>query len=649
MDDFNFQNPDQGQNQDLNQNPVQYQDQNQYQDQFQNQMQDNNMVNEQYNNQYNGQYNNDQFNNQMNTQMNNQEQPNNMNNNKKFNFNLNKKNTIILGSIGGAVVICIIAIIILLNSINNPKKTFAKVFEVARTEYKSKIEKISKDSLKHEINVKMDTESKDKNGKIIDNSESVFFSIDDVVYNIVLQYDEKNNLQIDYDWKSYNNEETQSMYYNTENKEYYVKIKDFKDKWIKCNSSNYEYAEELVSQIKENPQEKNTELLDIVLNEVLKELSNKSIESGKETITVDGKSINANKSCLKLSNKDIANIVNKVASNLKENEEFKKLFDGNEYADQILDYIIESTDVSKNQDIDDKIQYEIDVYTKGFINQEFVGITFKILEEEGFRIDYRYSKNKHEISAKYVDARSEFSVNCAINIVNENNFNSDVVVESKDSDGESMTMTIHMDYKISPEVNMDTITKNNSLTVDDLTEQDFYDYMKKDQNSNYYSLYMLPFYSEFLEKNNLEYSSSTGKFYRYSKANVFNEEYEAYMGKNVSAANTKALLQKVRTNNTLAERNEDSDSYRTIYIYVNGNYYKPTDIIKEIKSQYRYYINTKEYDDEGYIKSIEIAIATQSDAYEEDEEDDDDYGYRYGIDTGSYNSYSNSLYNYTNN
>ena len=608
MDDFNFQNQDQ--NQDLNQNPVQYQDQ----------YQNNNMVIEQYNNQYNDQFDN---------QMNNQEQPNNSsNNNKKFNFNFNKKSTIILGSIGGAVVVCIIAIIILLNSINNPKKTFAKVLEVVKTEYKSKIEKISKDSLKHEISITSNfeyNEGSQKNNNQSDDfygyhssdyyqpSGAIFAYLNGMTYNVALQYDEKNNYQLDYELKSSAESMAQSMYYNSDNKEYYVKVKDFKDKWVKYNDNSFEITDEIISQVKESMQNKKTEYIDIVFNEVLKELSNKSIESGKETITVDGQNINANKSSLKLSERDIANITNKVALNLKENEEFKKIFETTEYADKMLDYIIEDTDVSKNQDISNEVKYEIDVYTKGFINQEFIGVTFKLLNEDLYRLDYRYSNNKHEINFAYGWKDTELNVNCVINVTNDNNFNSDIVINYKESGGNVYIIKLHVDYTITQDVDMDTITKNNSITVENLTEQDFYDYMKKYPDEGDYRLHSIPFYSDFLEKNSLEYNENTKKFNKYNKkASVFNEEYEAYMGKYMTAANTKALLQKVKTHNTLAETEADSENYRTIYIYVNGNYYKPTDIIKEITSQQHYCVNTKEYDDEGYIKSIEIAIAQEN-------------------------------------
>ena len=82
------------------------------------------------------------------------------------------------------------------------------------------------------------------------------------------------------------------------------------------------------------------------------------------------------------------------------------------------------------------------------------------------------------------------------------------------------------------------------------------------------------------------------------EVDAHNSEYEAYFGDRVSAANTKALLQKIKTNNTLYEANGNVDDIMPICVVFkpyNSNQkiidYKMNSIISLIKSSRHYKIS----------------------------------------------------------
>ena len=252
------------------------------------------------------------------------------------------------------------------------------------------------------------------------------------------------------------------------------------------------------------------------------------------------------------------------------------------------------------------MEVEIDLYTTGFFSNKFAGASliarnYEDNEETGkMQVDYRI-EGKTESKITFITSDENIRGNTVrgtlyINNIDENHQN--YKVEYNNGDAEKY------------EVNIKVVTsgERNAIKYDDITEADTANLQKSRLGQVVQSLFGTT-------GNTTPISNPDPNM---KKIELYNMEFEAYTGDYMSAANTKALLEKIKTNNENYENSAADTSTPNQFHLIDVKYNNQVvgkeefkDLIETKISSQNHYVIKIEYEADGYIKTVNINEAAK--------------------------------------
>lgn len=285
-------------------------------------------------------------------------------------------------------------------------------------------------------------------------------------------------------------------YYN--NGELYVYFYDIYDKYIKgeIDEDLTGFMNEIFESISEEKQANTQKALQILKEEIKAQIKDKG-EYEKETteIEIDGKDKKVTESKLIINQKELLEIIEEIASNLAEDDEFTKCFE--ESPKEMLEDFSKTVRESTTGDSDSTL--EISIYTKGILNK-FVGVRIDLKTNGISAVSLEILKQTEEKYVVEVYTGKEKVGTIAIEVKEEKNTKKEqegTIIYKIDING--IEIALNIDYSTQYNQKIDDIDLSNSVNPKDITEQEKEDAIKK--------LSERPLIKEFFESVNIDLDS----------------------------------------------------------------------------------------------------------------------------------------------
>ena len=270
--------------------------------------------------------------------------------------------------------------------------------------------------------------------------------------------------------------------------------------------------------------------------------------------------------------------------------------------------------IEPDEDEKQGMEVEIDLYTTGFFSNKFAGASliarnYEDNEETGkMQVDYRI-EGKTESKITFITSDENIRGNTVrgtlyINNIDENHQN--YKVEYNNGDAEKYEVNIKV--VTSGDIDIANVSKRNAIKYDDITEADTANLQKSRLGQVVQSLFGTT-------GNTTPISNPDPNM---KKIELYNMEFEAYTGDYMSAANTKALLEKIKTNNENYENSAADTSTPNQFHLIDVKYNNQVvgkeefkDLIETKISSQNHYVIKIEYEADGYIKTVNINEAAK--------------------------------------
>ena len=215
-------------------------------------------------------------------------------------------------------------------------------------------------------------------------------------------------------------------------------------------------------------------------------LSKDLFANEKATITVNQKEKKVKDYVLKMTSKQLAEVINNTISTLKEDKEFLSCYEDEEKMKELLDDLSSSIEYSESEES----TVEFHIYTSGLFNN-FEGVTVAVTDELEDRtvVDIRKNDEKtYVVSSRveeYGNTQDEFSIVVTVNKATEQDIDLDMSFEIEDV-GE---MTINYALNCVYNQGIDALDIGNSVNYQDLTSDEVNEMYENFQNSSLYSIF----------------------------------------------------------------------------------------------------------------------------------------------------------------
>ena len=215
-------------------------------------------------------------------------------------------------------------------------------------------------------------------------------------------------------------------------------------------------------------------------------LSKDLFANEKATITVNEKEKKVKDYVLKMTSKQLAEVINNTISTLKEDKEFLSCYEDEEKMKELLDDLSSSIEYSESEES----TVEFHIYTSGLFNN-FEGVTVAVTDELEDRtvVDIRKNDEKtYVVSSRveeYGNTQDEFSIVVTVNKATEQDIDLDMSFEIEDV-GE---MTINYALNCVYNQGIDALDIGNSVNYQDLTSDEVNEMYENFQNSSLYSIF----------------------------------------------------------------------------------------------------------------------------------------------------------------
>ena len=377
-----------------------------------------------------------------------------------------KKSSKKIGIIAVVAVLIIAAVVGGILYLNSRKKP-DKIFESAIEDAFNMTEKKGKKSAKVDLELTASASGKDAQVKMINS----------ILQDIKL----KISSGIDLDKKIYNgnivalygDDEVINATALIQNEKMYFFLKNLYSKYIEIDKKYFEESGLELATIFETgdiPVEKLSKDVEKILVEKVnaKELEQEKVELNGE---------NVQKTTLKLTAKDIAEIARDI---MKKYNEYKPT----DEIKELLEEIDENID-----NIEEELDVEISIYTKGAKN-EIVKVVATVAEEDymAMVIDGE-KKSKNEtiitISINEEDSNIKNAKKIAEITINEENEDNGTIAIKAEVEG--ITVAVTAKYSIDYKANIEAENVSNSILIDDLSDEDANEIMENIQNNEFLS------------------------------------------------------------------------------------------------------------------------------------------------------------------
>lgn len=175
----------------------------------------------------------------------------------------------------------------------------------------------------------------------------------------------------------------------------YVYLKDYLDKYLELPEETLDYSE-LSDLYKKSATLNQNLLMDAIEEELIRAISNQNLLQEGATLVLDGQETKVTASTLSLKGIEYVTFFRGFLENLKLNQNFQIAL--GDYKEDVLEAL---NSMHSDMEADEDVTFNFTIYTKGFLN-EFVGVSGKVLAD-----DYYQGYAEIEI-LKHNDGKYEF-------------------------------------------------------------------------------------------------------------------------------------------------------------------------------------------------------------------------------------------------
>lgn len=369
-------------------------------------------------------------------------------------------------------------------TINTPKYIFTKAVE----EIFNNVEEENYETLKTNIELSMNIES--------DNSE--IQSVGQIVNNLKLS----TNQEIDLNNKVVNEAITLNFLgqdlLNLEciikDETSYVLLNRIFNKYMEIPLEDIGY-ENIFTTIREIEKTTNKDVLAETSKIVKAELKDKTYEQTKEEIMINGKNIEATKSTLVLTPKELSNMLATITTNIKDNEKIMNSFANKEEIKNTMQQMVNNMNESSSEIFtEDGEKVKISLYTKGIKKElvrfdidcvddnELIGIHTIKVSENNFTVSI--SQNKTElINISIIDEKKDDkSGTMTIKI------DMSSLIQEIDSSVKTLVIIVKAKYNVEYNTKVEIPEIIESVKYDEITEEDAMEMYENLQKTELYTL-----------------------------------------------------------------------------------------------------------------------------------------------------------------
>ena len=319
----------------------------------------------------------------------------------------------------------------------------------------------------------------------------VFEELEKCNFNLGVQLDTEEKKEIVDLGLEYDNEPVIDLqgYYN--DGELYAYLDELFDKYIqiKLDSETKEQLDEIFknSQPNDEQTENYEKAMKALKNELKKQIKEEGkFEKEKETIDIGDKEQKVTKTTLILSYKEFYNVLSNMIINLSENEEFLEILPDESSKNELKKAVGELKELDLDNIPDGNVK--ISIYTKGLLNN-FVGVNFEIyIEEENMTVGINILKENDGLYTYSLNGKGQ-GVNADIltgkveiqkekDSKNEQQGKFVITLETSEMIGD-IKVKVDMDYNVEYDNGIDEIDEENSVEMDEITEDDILSIMEK--------------------------------------------------------------------------------------------------------------------------------------------------------------------------
>lgn len=353
-----------------------------------------------------------------------------------------------------AILLVIVLAVVVMAGSNSPRAIFEKQIDKILTYENAE----NYDTMKANIDLEMNVEGEDQSAKEI----ADLFNDSKISFNV--EVDNHSQDQV-YGIKLVNSGEElidAKAKLEAESKKAYLDLGKFFNKTIEVDASEMleEIADTDATETLTFGQMMSAKKVETILRkEVKKELKNEYFSSEKVTIEDE----NVTKNALKMSGKELKELMQNVCKNLADNDEFINCFkDGQEVKNSLKEMETELEDA----EISDDMEFEIDIYTKGiFKNLERVDI---VMTEDGEKVAIQITKKADEEYAYQLLENDEEIVKGTVKVHNTDN---NLQVETT-AEAEETVVTVKLSMNTVYNEDLTDINSDNSVKLEELTTED---------------------------------------------------------------------------------------------------------------------------------------------------------------------------------
>ena len=354
-----------------------------------------------------------------------------------------------------------------------PENVFKRLVGQSIEAYEASIEESEYNTIKTKIgaNIKITPdEENDETKEVIDliNALDVALNVQmdkeekQLVTKIESKYEDENLLNMD-------------LYVDVENKETYMYLKDFFDKYIETEMDDEAY--ETLAELFENTYTKEQQGS---LKKAYKIMAAEFKKAIKTEYCSSEKTENGTKNTISMTYKQLSDELVTVFTNLKDNEEFVNCYEKPEEVKEILEDTIKS--VQEADSIDDAT-IKISVYTTGIL-QKIEKVDAEV-ESEGETVTIEVTKKDEENYELKISAGGE-TISGNINIQKQDDKNSKLKIEMDIPEFGKIEVNLDISSELDTEI--DKADTSNSISPDEITESDYNTILKNLEKTKLYEL-----------------------------------------------------------------------------------------------------------------------------------------------------------------
>lgn len=216
----------------------------------------------------------------------------------------------------------------------------------------------------------------------------------------------------------YNNESLLNASIVLQDKKGYVYLPDWLNKYLELSEDLLEYSD-LTEYYEKSATLDQDALIETIKEELILAISNQELAQEKTTLVLNGQETKVTASTLSLKDAQVSNFYSEFLNNLRQNEKFQVALGA--YKDEVLNTMVEM--IQEMGEAED-IEFVITIYTKGFLN-EFVGVSAKSIDtywEETVGLNlFKHNDGKYEfVSYEEYDGEREDALRVTVEDKKEN-------------------------------------------------------------------------------------------------------------------------------------------------------------------------------------------------------------------------------------